>query len=141
MTFHCEDLNGWTKQSKIVVYNVLILICLISVSGTSNTPLSIERNQPIKQMYKVCKDQELKQSEPESSPQNKNGKCLKLQIVKIQREHMVNRMSSYFPKGGQSATRTELNNMNIRNVKRHRNSDTKNRQQRTPTKLPPWNGQ
>ena len=26
-------------------------------------------------------------------------------------------------------------------VKRHRNSDTKNRQQRTTTKLPPWNGQ
>ena len=26
-------------------------------------------------------------------------------------------------------------------VKRHRNSDNKNRQQRTITKLPPWNGQ
>ena len=31
--------------------------------------------------------------------------------------------------------------MNTRKVKRHRNSDTKNRQQRTTTKLPPWNGQ
>ena len=32
------------------------------------------------------------------------------------------------------------NNMNTRKVKRHRNSDTKNRQQRTTTKLLPWNG-
>ena len=31
--------------------------------------------------------------------------------------------------------------MNTRKVKHHRNSDPKNRQQRTPTKLPPWNGQ
>ena len=30
------------------------------------------------------------------------------QIVKIQREHMVNRVSSYFPKGRHSATQTEL---------------------------------
>ena len=30
------------------------------------------------------------QSEPKSSPQNQNGKKLKLQIVKIQRAHMVN---------------------------------------------------
>ena len=29
------------------------------------------------------------------------------------------------------------NNMNTRKMKRHRNSDTKNRQQRTTTKLPP----
>ena len=33
------------------------------------------------------------------------------------------------------------NNMNTHKVKHHRNSDTKNRQQRTTTKLPPWNGQ
>ena len=39
---------------------------------------------------------------------------------------MVNRVSSYFPKGGHSATETEIkNNMNTRKVKRHRNSDTK----------------
>ena len=31
--------------------------------------------------------------------------------------------------------------MNTRKVKRHRNSDTKNRQQRILTELPPWNGQ
>ena len=47
-------------------------------------------------------------------------------MVKIvQREHMVNRVSSYFPKGGQSATQTKLKKMNKRKVKRHRNSDTK----------------
>ena len=32
-------------------------------------------------------------------------------------------------------------NMNKHKVKRHRNSDTKNRQQRTTTEIPPWNGQ
>ena len=36
------------------------------------------------------------------------------------KKHMVNRVSSYFPKGGHSATQTELkNNMNTRKVKRH----------------------
>ena len=39
-----------------------------------------------------------------------------------------------------NANRTK-NNMNTRKVKRHRNFDTKNRQQRTTTNLPPWNGQ
>ena len=48
-----------------------------------------------------------------------------LKLVKIQREHMVNPVSSYCPKGGHSATETEKNNMNTRKVKRHRNSDTK----------------
>ena len=59
---------------------------------------------------KVCKYQELKQSEPKSSPQNQNGKQPILQIVKIQREHMVNRVSSHFSKGGHPATETELKN-------------------------------
>ena len=45
---------------------------------------------------------------------------------------MVNRVSSYFPKGGHSATRSRTkNNMNIRQVK----SDTKNRQQRITSVL------
>ena len=43
--------------------------------------------------------------EPKSSPKTKTGNNL---IVKIQREYMVNRVSSSFPKGGHSATRTEL---------------------------------
>ena len=44
-----------------------------------------------------------------SSPQNQNGKYLTLQIVKIQRRtHGHTRVSSYFPKGGHSATETEL---------------------------------
>ena len=34
---------------------------------------------------------------------------------------MVNRVNSYFPKGGHSATETELKNMNTRKVKRHQN--------------------
>ena len=46
---------------------------------------------------------------------------------------MVNRVSSFFPKGGHSATQTELKtNMNTRKVKRHRNSDTKNTGNREP---------
>ena len=60
---------------------------------------------------KICKAQELKQSEPKSGPQNQIGKYLILQIVKIytKREHMVSRVSSYFPQGGHSATETEVN--------------------------------
>ena len=44
----------------------------------------------------------------------------------MQREHMVNRVSSYFQNGVHSETQTILTkNMNTRKVKRHRNSDTK----------------
>ena len=56
-------------------------------------------------VIKVCKNQELKQSKPKSNPQNQNGKYLILQIIKLQREHMVNRVSSYFPKGGTQETK------------------------------------
>ena len=42
---------------------------------------------------------------------------------------MVNLVSISFPKGGHSATQTELiNTMNTHKVKRRRNADTKNRQ-------------
>ena len=45
---------------------------------------------------------------------------------------MIHRVSSYFSKVDHSATQAELKNMNTFNkVKRHRNSDTKSRQQRT----------
>ena len=40
-------------------------------------------------------------------PSEQNEKYI-LQKVKIQREHTVNRVSSYFPKGGRSPTETEL---------------------------------
>ena len=43
-----------------------------------------------------------------------------------------------WPLSNQNRTK---NNINTRKVKRHRNSDTKNRQRRTTTKLPSWNGQ
>ena len=92
---------------------------------------------------KLCKDQELKQSETKSSPQNQNGKYIKLQIVKIQREHNHGQPSEQlqvFPKKWpfSNPNRTK-NNMSKRKVKRHRSSDTKNRQQRTTTKLPVGN--
>ena len=38
---------------------------------------------------------------------------------------MINRVSSYFQKGGHSATQTELNSLEKREVKPHRNIDTK----------------
>ena len=45
-----------------------------------------------------------------------------------------------FPKRWPLSDRNRTkNNINTRKVKRHRNSDTKNRQQRRTTKLPPWN--
>ena len=40
-----------------------------------------------------------------------------------------------------SNTKRTKTNMNKHQVKRHRNSDTKNRQHRTTTEMPPWNGQ
>ena len=47
-----------------------------------------------------------------------------------------------FPKRWPLSNRNRTkNNMNTSKVQRSRNSDTKNRQQRTTTKLPPWNGQ
>ena len=42
-----------------------------------------------------------------------------------------------WPLSNQNRTK---NNMTTHKVKRHRNSDTKNMQQITTTKLPPWNG-
>ena len=51
-------------------------------------------------------------------------------------------MGSYFPKGGHSATQTELKRiMNKHKVKHHRNFDKKNGQQRTTSEPLPWNGQ
>ena len=47
-----------------------------------------------------------------------------------------------FPKRWSVSNRNRTkNNMNTRTVKRNRNSDTKNRQQRTTTELPHWNDQ
>ena len=41
------------------------------------------------------------------SPSKPKREINELQIVKIQRAHMVNRVSNSFPKGGHSATQTE----------------------------------
>ena len=46
-----------------------------------------------------------------------------------------------FPKSSLSNPNRTKNNMNTRKVKHHHSSKTINRQQRTTTKLPPWNGQ
>ena len=86
----------------------------ISLNDTVNSPhlTPCTRIVCIQKVKKVCKDQEPKQHEPKSSPLNQNRKLLKLQTFKIQREHMVNRVSSYFTKGGHSATQTELKTAN-----------------------------
>ena len=41
-------------------------------------------------------------------PSKPKRKIINITIVKIQREQMVNRVGSYFQKGGHSATETEL---------------------------------
>ena len=50
---------------------------------------------------------------------------------------MVNRVSSFFPKGNHSATNIEPKYMNDCKVKRHQNSDTNNRQHRSKQNPPP----
>ena len=45
------------------------------------------------------------------------------------------------PKRWPLSNRNRTKNMNAHKVKRHRNSDTKTIQQRTTTKLPPWNSE
>ena len=54
---------------------------------------------------------------------------------------MVNREKLYpkrWPLSNPNRTKTSINKHKL---KRHRNSDTKNRQKITKTELPPWNGQ
>ena len=71
----------------------------------------------------ISNDHEMGQSEPEIPP-SKPKRETKLQIVKIQIEHMVHRVSSSFPKGGHLAALTELKIICINykhKVKRHRN--------------------
>ena len=57
---------------------------------------------------------------------NQNGKYLELQSDIIQVRHMVKRDNSFFPKGGHSATITELNIICIYiRWRHHRNSHKK----------------
>ena len=74
-------------------------------------------------------------TEPKSIPQNQNTKSKNTKRIYGQPSEQL------FPKKWplSNLDRTK-NNMNTRKVKRHRNSDSKNRQQRTKTKLSPWNG-
>ena len=60
----------------------------------------------------------------------------------MQREHKYIQLSEQlFHKRWSLSNRNRTkNNMNRHMVERHRKSDTKNRQQRTITELPPWNG-
>ena len=111
-----------TKQTCLFIIIVFQRIPL-STKTSCSTPIHtcLAKQASKEKMLKVKSMQRSGQSESKSSPQNQNGKYLILQIVKIQREHMVNRVSSYFQK---YPNRTK-NNMNTRKMKRHRNSDTK----------------
>ena len=56
---------------------------------------------------KYVKNRNRSSQNPNPALKTKTGNNL-ITLVEIQREHMVNRVSSYFPKGGHSATETEL---------------------------------
>ena len=63
-------------------------------------------------------------------------------IVEIQKRTYGQPSEQLFPKKWPLSNRNRTkSNMHTHKVKRHRNSDIKNRQQRTTTKLPPLNGQ
>ena len=89
------------------------------------------RAKIIKVMFTPMKVTRMQRSGTEAirtliKPKQTKRKIIKIQIVKIQREYMVNRVSSYFqkrwPLSNQDRTK---NNTNTRKVKRHQNSDTK----------------
>ena len=86
-------------------------------TGTEAIRTQIQPSKPKREMTKITNSQNTKRTYGQPSEQ-------------------------LFPKRWPLSTpnRTK-NNMKTRKVKHHRNSDTKNRQQRTTTKLPPWNGQ
>ena len=70
---------------------------------------------------KVCKDHELKQSEPNTKRE--------IIVQNTKRTH-GQPSEQHFPKGGHP--NRSKNNMNTRKMKRHRNPDIKNRQQIKP---------
>ena len=78
---------------------------------------------------KECKDQELKQSEPKSSPQNQNKEITKITNSENTKRHMVTGLSSYFPKGGHSAAQTEQKI--IRTQARRNITETRHQKQAT----------
>ena len=86
-------------------------------SGTETIRTQIQPSKPKREITYITKSQNTKRTYGEPSEQ-------------------------LFPKRWPFSNRNKTkNNMNTRKVKRHGNSDTKNRQQRTTTELPPWNGQ
>ena len=78
---------------------------------------------------KVSNEQELVLSEPQSRPRNQNGKQPIYQIDIVQREQTVNRMSSSFPKGGHSATLTQLKSSRHTESESSTETDTKTSKQ------------
>ena len=85
------------------------------------------------QMYKKCIDQELKQSEPKSSPQNQKREITNITNSQNTKRTYCQPSEQLFPKRWPLSNRNRIrNNMNTHKVKRYRNSDTK--KQRTTTR-------
>ena len=73
-----------------------------------------------------------------SKPKREIAKITNSQNTKRTYAHPIELFHKWRPLSNQSRTKTK---MNTHEVKRHRNSYTKNRQQRPTTELPHWNGQ
>ena len=85
-------------EKPMLIYMCIALIALLVYEGCVYTGSKSNRKEK----------QELEQSKTKSTLKTKMGNKSKSQIDKGQWEHMVNRAGSYFPKGGHSATQTEL---------------------------------
>ena len=68
-----------------------------------------EESLKVKSMQRPGNEDAIRTQIQPSKPQRESNK--KIQISKIQREHMVNWVGSFFPKGGHSVTQPELKTM------------------------------
>ena len=108
----------WVVLKKLLVSFRLIVIEVKSMqrSGTEAIRTQLQTSKPKREITNITNSQNTKRTYGKTSEQ-------------------------LFPKRWPLSNGNQTkNNMNTRKVKRHQTSDTKNRQQRTTTKLPPWNG-
>ena len=82
---------------------------------------------------KVCKDRELKQSGPQSSPKNPKREITTITNSQNTKGTYGQTSEQLFPKRWSLSNPNRTKYMNTHKAKRHRNYDTKNRQQRTTT--------
>ena len=96
---------------------MILKVKIMQSSGTEAIRNQIQASKPKREIIKITNSQNTKRTYGQPSEQL---------------------FPKRWPFGNPNRTK---NDMNTRKVKCHRNSDTKNRQQSTTTKLPPWNGQ